>query len=228
MNNIFNEYNRKARLFPALLCLFPFLLVKHFLIDPALGISLTSKLYTVVIEDVSLAAVLIYLLSQINRFVSKMLFEDKSKFPTTEMLLPSNMELSVEFKKKIKDKVKNDFDISLPDVKVEKSDIAGTKRRVQEIVSLIINKVGKGNLLFQHNIEYGFVRNLIGGSVIALFISITCIFLFDFVIVNKTAFIISIVLSVGYIIPIIFSRIILNNYSKEYARILFREYLGNN
>ena len=94
MNNLFNEYGRKARLFPALLCVIPFLVLKHFLIDPHLDLSFTDTLFTKIAGDISLATVLMYLLAQVNRLVSKLIFEDKTKFPTTQMLLSSSPEMS--------------------------------------------------------------------------------------------------------------------------------------
>lgn len=222
IDQLFNEYNRKARIFPALLCSLPFLLIKHFAVDGYFSVSLTTAL----IGDISLAVVLIYLLSQINRFISKTLFEDKSKFPTTKMLLPSTMLLSADYKKKIEEKIQRDFQLSLPDLKEELANPENTKNRVREIVSLIINQVREGNLVLQHNIEYGFVRNLIGGSVVAFLASVTASLIFNYVLKNETAFMLSVILSLAYLIPIVFSKIILNHFSKEYAHILFREYLG--
>ena len=222
LESLFNEYNIKARLFPAFLCSFPFLLIKHFVVDKYFSIPLD----TAVIGDIPFVIVLIYLLSQINRFVSKLFFEDKSRFPTTKMLMPSDTQLSVGYKQKIKDKVKKDFQISIPTLREEYSSSENAKTRIKEIVSLIIDKVRSGNLLLQHNIEYGFMRNLIGGSVVAFIISFINSIVFGYIFENKIAYITSIILCFVYLIPIIFSKIILDHYSKEYARILFREYLG--
>ena len=227
MNNIFDEYSRKARLFPALLCSLPFLVVKHYLIDSYFGSSLANEFSTLLIEDTSLVLVLTYLLAQANRFISKNLFENKSKFPTTLMLLPSSNALSPEFRIRLEQKVLNDFQLAIPNLTDEQSNPENTKTRLKEIVSLIINKVGNGRLLLQHNVEYGFVRNLIGGSVVSSFVSCVSTVLFAFVFPNKTAEIISIAFLIAYLIPIILSKPILNNFGKEYARILFREYLGS-
>lgn len=227
MSSLFNEYGLKARLFPALLCSLPFLLIKHFIVDVYVGSALSSTLFVVITGDISLAAVSSYLLAQINRFVSKILFEDKSKFPTTLMLLPSNRGLSDEFRKKIEEKVNTDFKLSLPNFADEQANIENAKTRIKEIVSLIINKVGNGTLLLQHNIEYGFVRNLIGGSVVAATVSIGSSIVFSFVVENSTAFVLSTALSLCYLTLILFSKAILKNYSEEYACILFREYIGS-
>ncbi len=226
MNSLFNEYGRKARLFPALLCSLPFFLLLHFAVNPYIGYSLTNKLLISITGDVSFVVVLTYLLAQINRTVSKLLFEDKTKFPTTQMLLPSSKDLSGDFRRKMEDKVIADFNISLPSLGEEQSDLGETTTRIKEIVSLIINRVGSGTLLLQHNIEYGFVRNLMGGSVIAMAASIASCALFGFVIKNHTALVLAAALSICYLIPILFSKIILKSYSEEYAHILFREYIG--
>lgn len=228
MKNLFGEeYGRKARLFPALLCSLPFLIIKHFILDYYFGASFGDKLSTIVFQDLSLVVVLVYLLTQINRFVSKYFFENKSKFPTTLMLLPSSKELSMEFRGKINNKIFSDFGISLPTEVDEKTDLKNTENRIKEIVSLIIHRVGNGTLLLQHNIEYGFMRNFIGGSVVSLTFSLGCMFIFQFLIDNHTAYILSVILTVAYLMPILFSKHILASYSNEYAKILFREYLGN-
>ena len=226
MNNIFSEYGRKARLFPALLSSFPFIVIKHFAIDPYVGSSTIGQLFSGIAGDVTIGIVLIYLLSQINRLVSKIFFENKTKFPSTIMLLPSNTSFSMNYRKKLEEKISTDFQLAVPTLSDENSDFGNTQIRIQEIVSLIINKVGKGKLLLQHNIEYGFMRNLIGGAVVSLIISIISMNMFHFAIYNKVAFNISLILSFCYLLPILFSKIILSHYSKEYARILFREYIG--
>lgn len=227
MSNLFNEYALKARIFPAFLCTIPFLVLKHFLTDPYWGVSLSTSLFSVVFGDISLVAVLMYLLAQVNRFISKVLFEDKSNFPTAKMLLASNKEFSGEVRQNMNRKILSDFRLSLPTLSDEETDVDDTKKRIKEIVQLIINKVEGGKLLLQHNIEYGFMRNLIGGSVLAFLVSFFSSIFFGFVFKNMTAYIISTIFSVGYLIPIVFSKSILNLYGKEYADILFREYLGN-
>lgn len=226
MKELFGEYGVKARLFPALLCVPPFLLLKHFAVDPFIDPSLTT-LWVSVAGDVSLVAVLMYLLTQMNRFVSKALFEMKSEFPTTLMLLPSSKDLSDEFRAKIDARVRIDFQLSLPTAADERASVNNAKTRIIEIVSLIINKVGNGKLVLQHNIEYGFMRNLLGGAIISLITSAASVAIFTLIVPSKTAFITAIVLVAAYAFLLIFSKPILAHYSKAYAPILFREYLGS-
>lgn len=227
MRELFGAYGVKARLFPALLCVPPFLLVKHFALDPLFGPSFMSRLVYEAAGDVSLASVLVYLLAQANRFVSIVLFEARTEFPTTRMLLPSSGDLSDEFRKKIDAKTQSDFQLSLPTLADEKASATTVRTRIKEIVSLIINKVGSGRLLLQHNIEYGFVRNLIGGAVIAFGMSIAAAFCFSLFVDNRSALIASICLALCYLLPVFFSKPLLATYGGAYAVILFREYVGS-
>ena len=60
-----------------------------------------------------------------------------------------------------------DFDITLLPEDQEKEKEEEARKKIVEAMSLIRAKVKDGRLLLQHNIEYGFVRNLIGGNEIA-------------------------------------------------------------
>ncbi len=224
-NNLFNEYSLRARLYPAVLCSIPFLMIKVVLVDKYIP-GITEKILTFAIAGVPIWAALVYFLTQVNRFVSKTIFEDKNNFPTLRMLMPSSKEMSLNMRSKIMERAKDDFNLYLPDLNDEKEDIGVTETRIKEIVGMIINKVGRGTLLLQHNFEYGFARNLMGGSVVAGIVSAIDAIVFRFILPNQTAFILSIILLVCYLVPIVFSRSVLKNYSKEYAEKLFREYLG--
>lgn len=224
-NNLFDEYGLRARLYPALICSLPFLLIKIVLLDKYVP-NITERCLTIAFAGIPLWAILVYFLTQINRFVSKSLFEDKNDFPTLKMLTPSSTGMSPNMRDKITKQVRVDFNIDLPNLHDENTDFETTKTRIKEIVGLIITKVGAGKLLLQHNIEYGFARNLIGGSVIAATITSIDVFIFRWILLNNTAFILSIALLICYLVPIAFSKIILRNYGQEYAEKLFREYVS--
>lgn len=226
MNKIFDEYGIKARLFPALLCSLPFIAIKHYIVNHYIPEDVTRQFLAVAFEDISLTVVSTYLLAQVSRFVAKALFEKKKEFPTVLMLLPSSTLMSAEYRKKIGDKVTADFQLTLPDHADETQNIDNTKTRISEIVQLIINKVGPGKLLLQHNIEYGFMRNLIGGSLVCMFISIAAAVFLKVHLAEQTGFIVASSLTVIYLIPLLFSKPILRHYSNAYAPVLFREYAG--
>lgn len=224
LEKFFNEYNLKARVFPALLTAIPLFLIKHYIINQYFSFSLTQ----VIFGDVSILIILIYLFSQINRVISKSLFEVKTNFPTDKALLPSSTALSQQYRQNLGEKIKKDFNLTLPELKEENENEEDVKTRIREIVKSIINKVKDGRLLLQHNIEYGFYRNLLGGSVVASVVSLVNIFLFCLWFQNKTIAITSMVLFLVYLFVVIFHKKILKHYSEEYTQVLFREYLEIN
>lgn len=226
MYKLFDEYNIKARVLPSLLCTVPFLVLKHYLLDPWMLGRTDLNWFTGYLGECVILLVLVYLLTHTNRVASKLLFENKKAFPTTMFLLPSSNELSDQYRHSIDDKVRRDFNLSLPNGTDEKNDLEGSKRVIVEIVQLIINKVRNGHLVFKHNVEYGFFRNLAGGSFVAFIISlITFAFgsYFDSLVLQK----VTLVTLVTYLALTVFAWLMLKHYSKEYARVLFREYLGS-
>lgn len=224
LENFFNEYNLKARVFPALLTAIPLFLIKHYIINQYFSFSLTQ----IIFGDVSILVILIYLFSQINRVISKSLFEVKTNFTTDKALLPSSTTLSKQYRQNLAEKIKKDFNLTLPELREENENEGDVKVRIREIVKSIINKVKDGRLLLQHNIEYGFYRNLLGGSVVASVVSFVNIFLFCLWFQNKTIAITSMVLFLVYLLVVIFHKKILKHYSEEYTQVLFREYLEIN
>lgn len=69
-------------------------------------------------------------------------------------------------------KVLNDFHLKLPNSKEQDKDLESAKVLFNEAVSLIREKVKNGRLILNYNIQYGFIRNLIGGSVVGILLSI--------------------------------------------------------
>jgi hypothetical protein len=166
---------------------------------------------------------------QTNRFLGKFLFEklifnDELNMPTTRFLLYSDNEFSEQYKEKIRQKINTNFKIILPSREDELSDINSCRKRIVEAVGLIRNKVKNGNLLLQHNMEYGFARNLIGGSIIAVCISGLDIFYF-MKLGNVLLGYLSIILTIFFSFCLILSKPIINHLGKVYAKRLFQEYL---
>ena len=78
----------------------------------------------------------------------------------------------------------------------------------------------------EHNIEYGFARNLIGGAVIALVMSIVDIVYF-YLINNSLIFVVSIITAFLFLILLLSSKLIMTRLGNQYAKRLFVEYLNN-
>jgi hypothetical protein len=229
MNNsmkVFDEYNLKARVLPSALCIVPFLVLKHYLLDAWLVNHPDLGWFAGYLGDSMTILVLVYLLTHINRTASKVLFEDKKEFPTTRYLLPSSKELSNQYRNSIDVKVRTDFGLSLPALADEVSNLEKTKKEIIEIVQLVINKVRNGHLVFKHNVEYGFFRNLAGGSSVAILVSLITL-CFSVYTGNTTLQKVTLVTSLVYFLLTIFAWLMLKHNSKEYARVLFREYAGS-
>ncbi|MGB0757353.1 MAG: hypothetical protein ACPGO5_02760 [Patescibacteria group bacterium] len=231
--NIFNEYTLKARIVPACITLIPILVLYNFFLQLYINdfVNFVNNFF-ILASNVSLAIIMIFVFAQFGRSVGKFLFEkihfkDQLQFPTTDFLLYQNDKLSKEYKEKIRQQIENDFQIKLLDQKEENADIDSARKKIVEAVGLVRNKVKDGRLLLQHNIEYGFYRNVVGGSVIATAISILNMLLFLIYLPNEIALTLSVILFVVYLMPIIFSKKILNTHGHKYAELLFQEYLSN-
>jgi ABC-type multidrug transport system fused ATPase/permease subunit len=227
-----NNYYIKARLFPTILTSIPILTLYYFGFSERV-IEFVSFLndykWT---GDITISIAIIYLLVQINRLISKeifqnLFFKDELKMPTTNYLLHSDNTLAKTIKNQLCEKIFNDFNIKLLDLNSENTDTNEARKTIVSSVAQIRNVTRENSLLLQHNIEYGFVRNLIGGCVLAIVISIINIYLFKNVILNPIAFKLSLIFIGLYLIPILASKFLINRYGKYYAKILFEQYLKN-
>jgi len=222
---MFNQYNLQARFFPTIICAIPILLFQYFFLSEEISIFIAFLGNLKFVGDFTISTVILYFVSQINRFFSKTFFEKEEIYmPTTDFLLISNSEYSNEYKVKIYEKLEKDFGLKLPIEKEQKENEIYSRKRISEIMSLARKKVGSGKLLLQHNIEYGFWRNLIGGTIFAvLFSGITTYY--SHAEGNKTLFFVSIILLIFYLLILIFNKFIIGRFGKMYARVLIQEYM---
>jgi hypothetical protein len=225
-----NTYYFKARLFPTVLTSIPAIILYNKFVSNLYHDKL-EKIFSLLpsVTDIILSSAIVFLLVQVNRFLSKEIFQrlyfkDEINMPTTNMLLKSNNELEVSIKQKIEQKIKTTFGIKLLSSTNESLDESRARNLITTVVSQIRNVLRDNSMLLQHNIEYGFFRNLIGGSFLAFTISIIILVLsyynHDFTIRN-----LGWILVIVYFIPILFSKLILNRYGKYYAKILYEQFL---
>lgn len=225
-----NSYYLKARLFPAVLTSIPAIILYNKFVASLCYDKLTN-IYSALptITDIILSFAIVFLLVQINRFLSKEIFQrlnfkDEINMPTTNLLLKSNNELEGSIKQKIEDKIKSKFNINLLTTIEESTDEPRARKLIATTVSQIRNVLRDNSLLLQHNTEYGFIRNLIGGSFLAFVISIIILISShctgDIVTRNLGWILTSI-----YFLPILFSKVIIDRYGKYYAKILYEQFL---
>lgn len=227
---IINSYYLKARLFPTVLTSIPAIILYNKFVATLYHGKL-ENIYSAlpIVTDIILSSAIVFLLVQINRFISKEIFQrlyftDEINMPTTNLLLKSNSELETSVKQKIDDKIKSKFDVILLTSDEESADEPRARKLIATTVSQIRNILRENSLLLQHNIEYGFFRNLIGGSFLAFMFSLIIV-LSSHCISDFTTRNLGFILTIIYFIPILFSKLIINRYGKYYAKILFEQFL---
>lgn len=225
-----DKYNRTARIYPAIICSVPIFILNYFLLNFYAADFFASVEGVKWVGGITLSVALTFLLAQAGRFIGKELFEkihfkDELYIPTTEFLLHADTTYSPEHKCKVHAKVLSDFGIKIRSFEEENKDIVAARRIIVESVSMIRGKVKNGHLLFQHNIEYGFVRNLIGGSLLALYISIFNLYIFGFFFPNQLGFYLSLFTVFIYLFFVVIGRYLIGRYGARYAKILIQEYL---
>lgn len=227
---VVNSYYLKARLFPTALTAIPALFLYNKFVS-SLYHNKLANIYEALpaITDVMLSSAIVFLLVQINRFISKEVFQkfyfqDEVRMPTTNLLLKSNTELETRIKQKIEGKIRSKFDITLLNETEESADEQRARKLIVSTVSQIRNILRDNEMLLQHNIEYGFFRNLIGGSFLAFIISLIVILVshFSMDIPSRN---LGIVFSCIYFIPLLFSKLIIKRYGKYYAKILYEQFM---
>lgn len=225
-----NSYYLKARLFPTVLTAMPALFLYNKFVSSLYHTQL-ENIYAVLpnITDAVLSSAIVFLLVQINRFLSKEIFQkfyfqDEMRMPTTNLLLKSNTELETSIKQKIEGKIKNKFGITLLTVMEESADEERARKLIVSTVSRVRNVLRENAMLLQHNIEYGFFRNLIGGSFLAFILSLIIIAIAHFKLDMQSQKL-GIVLAIIYLIPILLSKLIIKRYGKYYAKILYEQFL---
>lgn len=225
-----NKYTRTARIYPAIICSIPIFVLNYFLLSSYTADFFASLEGIKWVGGITLSVALTFLLAQAGRFVGKELFEkihfkDELYMPTTEFLLHSDTTYSAEHKNRLHSKILAEFSIKIHSPEQEGKDIIAARRTIVESVSMIRGKVKNGQLLLQHNIEYGFARNLIGGSLLALYISIFNLYVFGFFFPNQLGFYLSLFVGIAYLLIVAIGRYLMGRYGVRYAKVLVQEYL---
>lgn len=223
-------YTVYSRICPAIITSIPFILFNHFYINPELSGFFHTVFEWKWISNVSTTFVAVLLFSNINRTISKFviekrLYKNELYMPTTNLLLHSDNTYSESYKKSIYEKIFNDFGIKLLSRKEQFTNEQEARKKIVEAVNHIREKVKKGHLVAQFNREYGFIRNLIGGSIIGITATLFCIVFFKLFYPSPLAYLLSIIGCIIYSSIFIFHRVLLKWYGNIYAQRLFTEYL---
>ncbi len=226
----FDQYEIKARVIPSVITtMLPLFLFNYFLVNQELQKLFATLSEWEVVSGVTTSLILLYFIVEINRGLSKYLFEKyffkgTSHLPTTTFLLFGDTEYSHDFKARLRNKIESNFGIKLLSKEDEEKDQNLARKLIAESVSHIRNKMRKDEFIKQANIRYGFFRNLIGGCVIGATLSIANIaYLLSNDLAHWTLITNSVLLGI-YILFLLLSGLIIGAHGKSYARTLLENY----
>lgn len=226
-----SAYTRKARIYPTLLTGVPGIVLINLLTIRYFSDQLKDVIAILpMLVNLGLSAAFLFLLVQVNRFIAKELFQrfyfdDEMNMPTTNHLLWKDPIFNEEIKLQIRSKILSKYGIYLMGKSDEMTNEYASRKQIATAVSQIRNSLRGNKLLLQHNIEYGFFRNLIGGCVVAIIASIGILILGQIEKIDQLKILGVISLSL-YIFPIFFSSLILKRYGNYYSKILFEQFLS--
>ena len=174
MSSIEKTYSRQARYYPAVLTVIPVLFLFNVIREYMVVFPEGLFIFLPYLIQVGLSGAAFSFQIQLNRLLSKEIFQKRIfngelNRPTTVQLLWSNDTIDNHMKLMLHNKIKSLFDISLFSMETESKDIYSAKRLIIVAVSQIQNSLRDNTQQVQHNREYGFWRNLAGGSLIATF-----------------------------------------------------------
>ncbi len=227
----FDNYSLFARALPALLTSVPFFVFHYYFLKLTIGDFWNSLLALEIATDVTFSVALLFLLIHVNRivakeFIEKKLYKNGLNYPTTNYLLHLDDNYSSEYTKMVHQKIKKDFGIDVPTLKVESLDNLTSRKIISEAMNHVRFQVKKGVLVGQHNIEYGFIRNFAGGNIVAATMSALNIIIFSWIYRVESAIWISLATLLIYGILSLLSKKLVDNVGCAYARVLIQEFMA--
>jgi len=224
-----NNYSLVARYYPAALCSVPLFILSFYYLEPIAHDFLSFLGNLEWISGVTMSVIFVYLQSQLVRFLGKVLedwfFKNEAHMPTTNLLLTKDKTFSDNQKERIKSQIFSDFSIVLPSKRQESTCEDDARKKIYEAVNGIRKSLRENALVFQHLTEYGFWRNLAGGSISGFVLSVVNLLVFSLT-KDWLPFNLSLVMLAIYLMFIFLSKKIITWFGYQYAKILFYEYLS--
>ena len=231
MKLLFDEYAWKARFFPCIISILPLLVLWGFLSENVKLRELWTFLYSIKFYGgATISLVFLYFYAQIIRIASKYFenkyFIKKLGFPTTYLMTYADKTFSENYKDKYRQLAKKHFDFDLLNKDEELRNPTEAQKRLNETTKQVILKIKDGQLVKKQNIWYGFVRNLIGGTIFSV---IFCIInIIAGLTVHKSCLLVifSVILLVVYGGVFLFHKSILRQNAEAYATQLISEFIS--
>lgn len=235
LKKVLNPYTIFARYLPALLSALPFFVIWYYLLDNFQLEGLASFILNIKLPEVgaitfSFAILHFYslVIREISKYFQRQYFTgNRAKgFPTTYLMMYCDSTFSDSYKDKYRELILKRFNFELLNREAEKADIIEARKRINEATALINTEMENVYLVLKHNIWFGCLRNLIGGTIISMLLCIVGIILGGFFIENSNVMIfILALLFFLYLLLFLFRRPILVHNGEAYAQKLFAEFI---
>ena len=235
LKKILSPYTVFARYLPSLLSALPFFVIWYFLSENVQLKGLASFILSIrlpYVKEIAFFWVFLHFYSLIIREISKY-FERKyftsdeaEGFPTTYLMMYSNSMLSDSYKDTYRKLILKRFDIELLNNKDEQTNINEARKRLDEAAGLVRVEIQDGYLVMKHNIWFGSLRNLIGGTIISIPVCISGIaFGTFFFAANALLIAILAALLTLYVLLFLFRKTILVRNGEAYTTQLISEFI---
>lgn len=225
-----NKYHLFARYIPGIITMLPFTMIYFFITQKYTRLALSD--YTVFLKvglSISITLVGGYVASMISRelgsFLEKKYFINRSNFPTAYLMMYENNKWPLQVKKRYTEKIYLDFGLQLLTEKTEKKNPSEALKLLSQAGRLLATTFQQNTQVKDANIAYGFSRNVSGGLILALPVSVSGIVIAALMQIPAMIVWLS-ALSILYLLVAIFHKrwIIIN--AEKYAEKLFAIYLS--
>ena len=223
---IFDTYEIKARYFPAVINLTLLYIIWYPTFSDYLSLKMEHIVNATVANFMSHTILLayVYFIFLFSRYVSKTLFE-RGPLYTSRMLSLKNQELDKKTNKIISLKIKEFYNMSLPTIDFENKNKEDANKQREMIISQIRNDLRGNKILYNRNIEYGFARNLRGGTFISL-ITFLLLDVFFYFSQNQILFNSCMLGLCIFFTLFLCASFMQNKASKDYAYTLFEQFIS--
>ena len=227
-----DRYYLQARLMPALLTAIPAVIFFHAFLSP--GLQTLFPELDILTEGTSLSfsVALVFLWVQLSKLTGRsifqrLIFNDELKMPTTNFLLYTDTFFTPETKRAIRKKIEDYFGLRLYNYRQERQQEINARKQICLAVSQIREQLRENKMLLRHNIDYGFFKSLISGSMLASLLCLAgMLFGRSFHPIGQFSELF-LILGILYLIPVLFSRSIMQHFGHYYSKILYEQFLVN-
>lgn len=187
LEKVTNAYERKARLFPALLALVPVLV----LVVELYGIELKVEAgFIGLLATFGIFYLAASVVRELGKRLENSLFDEWGGKPTTQMLRHRDKTIDPVTKARYHTFLAKHLGVNFPSMADEEADPIAADNTYQSGIKWLLDRTRDTktfNLLFQENIAFGFIRNCLGLKPFAIAIAVSTFFwpLFTYAVITR-------------------------------------------